>query len=99
MIFIDSTGQKETVYGSKPYAFYEVAILKLNSTATKRDYSKNLESIFSKYNTLTAKEFSELSGTPRAECEKLLNDHITLGYLEKLTTKNGSIWIKKNTSR
>ena len=96
MIFIDPTGQKEIVYGSKPYAFYEIAILKLNSTAKKTEYSKNLETLFSKYNTLTAKEFSELSGTPRAECEKLLNDHIKLGYLEKMTTKNGSIWTKKN---
>lgn len=99
MIFTDTTGQKETIYGSKPYAFYEITVLKLNSTATKIDYSKNLETIFSKYNTLTAREFSELSGTPRVECEKVLNDHVTIGYLEKLTTKNGSIWTKKNTSR
>lgn len=99
MIFMDTTGQRETVYGSKPYTFYEIAVLKLNSTAMKIDYSKNLETIFSKYNTLTAREFSELSGTPRVECEKVLNDHITIGYLEKLTTKNGSIWTKKNTSR
>jgi len=99
LIFTDTTGQKETVYGTKPYAFYEVAVLKLNSSATKIDYSKNLETLFSKYHSLTAKEFSELSGTPRAECEKLLNDHITTGYLEKLTTKNGSIWTLKNTSR
>ncbi len=97
MIFTDETGQKETVYGSKAYAFYEIAVLKLNSTATKSDYSKNLETLFSKYHTLTAKEFSELSGTPRAECEKLLNDQVALGNLEKLTTKNGSIWITKNS--
>lgn len=99
MFFIDTAGQKETVYGSKAYAFYETAVLKLHSTATKTEYSKNWETLFSKYHSLTAKEFSELSGTPRAESEKLLNELVVKGNLEKLNTKNGSIWTIKKTSR
>jgi putative protein-disulfide isomerase len=99
MFFIDTTGQKETVYGSKPYAFYETAVLKLHSTAAKSEYSKNWETLFAKYHSLTAKEFSELSGTPRAESEKQLNELVVKGNLEKLDTKNGSIWTVKNTGR
>ena len=52
--------------------------------------------LFSKYPSLTAKEFSELSGTPRRESEKQLNELVAKGKLEKLTTKNGSIWTVKN---
>lgn len=96
IFFIDATGQKETVYGSKPYVFYESAILKLHSKATKSEYYKNWEVLFSKYPSLTAKEFSELSGTPRAESEKQLNELVAKDKLEKLTTKNGSIWTVKN---
>ncbi len=99
IFFLDNSGNKEIVYGSKPYAFYETAILKLHSTAIKSEYSKNWETLFSKYHSLTAKEFSELSGTPRADSEKQLNELAAKGNLEKLTTKNGAIWTIKNTSR
>lgn len=96
MFFVDEKGNKEFVYGSKPYSFYEVAVLKLAPTAVKTEYKKNWEELFAKYQTLTAKEFSELSGTPRSESEKILNELVTQGKLEKNTTKNGSIWKRKN---
>ena len=95
VFFVDDSGNKEIVYGSRPYVFYEMAILKHNPNAIKREYSKNWETLFSKYPTLTAKEFSELSGTPRDESEKQLNELAVEGNLEKHTTKNGSIWKAK----
>jgi putative protein-disulfide isomerase len=99
MYFLDSLGNKEFVYGSKPYAFYETAILKLNADIKKTEYSKNWETLFAKYNSLTAKEFSELSGTPRVESEKILNELSDKGTLEKLTTKNGGVWKMTNIHR
>lgn len=96
IFFIDEAGNKETVYGSRPYAFYEMAILKLNPNTHKSEYSKNWETLFSIYPSLTAKEYAELSGTPRNESETFLNELSDKGTLEKLSTKNGSIWtIKK----
>ena len=92
LFFFDNLGNQEMVYGTRPYAFYEMAILKLNPNATKSEYSKTWEKLFSKYNSLTAKEFSELSGTPRSESERLLNDLSKNKELEKLSTKNGAIW-------
>ena len=99
MFFTDTTGQKEMVYGSKPYSTFESTLLKLFPTATKTSYDKTWNAVFSKYNSLTAKEFSELTGTPRNESEKYLDDLTAKGQLEKLTTKNGAIWTLKNTSR
>lgn len=99
IFFLDNSGNKEIVYGSKPYAFYETSVLKLYPTAVKSEYSKNWETLFTIYHSLTAKEFSELSGTPREESEKQLTNLVTIGELEKFTTKNGSIWTIKNTSR
>lgn len=92
IFFIDETGNQETVYGTRPYAFYEMAILKLNTNATKSEYSKNWKTLFSTYPTLTVKEFSELSGTPRNESERMLNKLTEKGTLKKFTTKNGSMW-------
>lgn len=100
VFFIDESGNKEFVYGTRPYAFYEMAILKLNPKASKSEYSKDWKTLFTKYATLTAKEFSELSGMPRNESEMVLNDLSDEGVLEKWTTKNGAIWkfIKHNTN-
>ncbi|MFZ1610282.1 MAG: ClpXP adapter SpxH family protein [Chitinophagales bacterium] len=92
IFFMDNAGNMETVYGSRPYAFYEMAILKLNPNTTKSEYSKNWETLFSKYHSLTAKEYAELSGTPRNESENKLNELSEKGTLKKFSTKNGSIW-------
>lgn len=89
---VDGDGNKEIVYGTRPYAFYEMAILKLNPNIVKSEYSKNWEALFAIYPTLTAKEYSVLSGTPREESEIELNDLVLNGNLERHTTKNGSIW-------
>ncbi len=97
LFFLDNSGNKEKVYGTKPYAFYEMAILKLNPSVTKNEYSKNWKTLFSSYQSLTAKEFSELSGTPRQESETVLNELSRAGTLDKLTTKNGALWTQKNT--
>ena len=99
MFFVDKSNNKEIVNGSKPYAFYEMAVLKLQPAAAKSEYQKNWETLFSKYKSLTAKEFSELSGTPRKESEAQLNQLSEQAKLEKLTTKNGSIWAVKSNSK
>jgi len=97
--FEDNSDNKEIVYGSKSYEFYENAILKLHQKAVKKEYSKNWEALFLKYNSLTAKEYSVLSETPRMEAEQQLNELNAKGNLEKWTTKNGSIWKLKNWDR
>ena len=92
IFFVDDAGNQEKIYGSKPYALYEAAILELSPNIEKSEYKKDWETLFTKYNSLTAKEFSVLSGMPRANSETKLNELTKLRKLEKLSTKNGSIW-------
>jgi hypothetical protein len=99
MFFTDKTGSKEIVYGSKPYEIVENTLLTLFPTASKTTYDKTWSSVFSKYYSLTAKEFSLLTGMERDASEKYLNDLTVNGKLDKLTTKNGAIWSLKNTNR
>ncbi|SFS73961.1 Predicted dithiol-disulfide isomerase, DsbA family [Zhouia amylolytica] len=98
MFFKNSDGKTEMVYGSRPYAAYENAILKLLPNAKKQMYDKSPEAIFLEYPTLTAKEFSELTETSREEAQKTLDEMTADGTLEKYTTKNGAIWKLINTS-
>ncbi|MCT4013320.1 DsbA family protein [Elizabethkingia anophelis] len=99
-IFIQNkSGERETIYGTKPYSFFETVILNLSSDVTKEQYNKNQEALFSKYNSLTAREYSELSGISRNESEKQLNELMDKGFLEKLMTKNGSLWIRKSSDK
>jgi len=95
LFFFDRSDNYEMVYGSKPYSFFEKAVLKLYPAAIKNEYPKNWEALFSTYHSLTAKEYSELSGTPRAESEEILNQLTEKEILNKFTTKNGAIWTLK----
>jgi putative protein-disulfide isomerase len=97
MFFTDSAGNREMVYGSKPYNTLENALLKVYPTASKTNYNKTWNSVFAKYHSLTANEFSVLTGIPRNECEKYLDNLEADKKLEKLNTKNGAIWTLKNT--
>ena len=92
LFFTDNNGSTEFVYGTKPYAFYEMAILKLAPSVLKAEYSKKWDALFTEHSTLTAREFTELSGSPRKESEQLLIDLTAKGLLMQTNTKNGSFW-------
>ncbi len=96
MFFVDGDGNRELVYGTKPYPFYETAVLKLNPSAEKKEYAKDVTSLFGVFDSLTAKEFSFLSGTRRDDAEGVLDGLVAEGKLEKTVTKNGSLWTKKS---
>lgn len=92
MFFIDTEGNTEKVYGAKPYSSYESALLKIHSKAVKTTYEKSWSFVFSKYPSLTAREFAELTGMPGNESERVLDELTAAGKLHKRTTKNGAIW-------
>lgn len=95
LFFINSTGHKEIVYGSRPYAAYEQALLKMSPQAVKQEYGKSWEELFKKYHSLTAREYAELSAKQRTISEQELNELSDKGVLAKLITKNGSLWTLK----
>ena len=99
LFFTDASGRTELVYGSKPYSAFEQTLLKLLPTATKQSYDKSWSFIFSKYNSLTAKEFSVLSGVSRNESENLLNELTGKQNLKKVTSKNGALWTLQKAGR
>jgi putative protein-disulfide isomerase len=95
MFFVDQDGNQEKVYGTKPYEVYENALLKQFPNAGKKPVDTNWENLFSKFNTLTSKEFSELANFDRQKTEVYLQNLADSGLIDKLNTKNGNLWIKK----
>jgi len=91
-IFISDGRETEFVYGSKPYIVYEGAMLKLLSGAEKRPYATDWEILFREYPTLTAKEFSVLSGEDRKKSETMLNQLVSDKKLVAIATKNGNLY-------
>jgi len=92
MFFVDSQGNTEKVYGTKPYSVYEDALLKQLPEASKREIDTDWKKLFTKYNTMTAREFAELSKTPRKQAEQMLHELVKSGNLSELPSKNGSLW-------
>ncbi|MGN6532370.1 MAG: ClpXP adapter SpxH family protein [Ginsengibacter sp.] len=92
MFFLDSFGSQEKVYGFKPYMVYEKAIEKIHPNARKHAYETDWKSLFSKYNTLASREFSELSGMPANDAKVYLQKLYKAGQLSKSESKNGVLW-------
>lgn len=92
MYFADAANNQKIVYGSKPYEAYEQAILELFPAAKKQAFDKSATALFTYYPTLTAKEFSILSGMTVSESITTLDKLYHEKYLKKTETKNGSLW-------
>ena len=92
LIFVGNNQQKETLYGAKPYASFEMLVAKMAPKSVKNNYAKDWKHLFGHYSSLTAREFAELAEMPRKEAESLLNQLTAEGVLEKFQTKNGALW-------
>jgi len=84
--------EREMIYGSKPYAHFELAIHKLAPGVQKNNYPLNWESLFHHYPGLCTREYSELSGVPMNVANTRLQELASEGKLEQFKTKNGSLW-------
>ena len=95
IFLIDEEGNRELVYGSKSYEHYREKLLNLIPGASPEWYNKDAENLFSKFPTLTVKEFSLLANMDRSLAEGHLEGFVEKERLQKLVTKNGALYIKK----
>lgn len=95
-IFIENEkGESVIVYGSQPYHDYEKAIKQVFPDAMKKYYDNSWEELFGRYATLTVREFQELAELSREEAQNQLEGLFNDGKLNKLETKNGSLYSVK----
>jgi len=91
IFFTDQEGNRLRIYGSKPYANYESALLGIFPDAKRKVINTEYESLFSHYPTMTVREFAELTGSDTEAARALLNTLADEGKIRRLTFKNGKL--------
>lgn len=94
-LFIGQGQHASILVGAKPYTQLKSLLLQQYPQLEALPYSTNWEFLFSKFPSLTAREFAELSGKERNQAEAELVELTTKGLLLQFKTRNGSIWRKK----
>ncbi|MBZ4034096.1 DsbA family protein [Flavobacterium sp. 17A] len=96
LFFADENQNKLTVYGSKPYASYENALLALFPEAKKKNIkNENPLALFDIFPTLAPKEYAVILDKSYSDAKIILERLHEKGLLDKKTIKNGSLYIKK----
>ena len=96
LFITDNLGNQELIYGFNTYETFENGVKKIHPKARKTEYKKDWKSLFENYPTLTTREFAELNESSFRQSEKALENLFQQNELTKLTTKNGTLWIRKN---
>lgn len=86
------SGQSEFVYGAKLYSEFEGALLKVHKEVKKESYSREWKNLFTNFNSMTTKEYADLSGISFNEAETFLNELANKKEITKLSTRNGNLW-------
>lgn len=94
--FGNNQGASKFIYGARSYDVFESYVLNLFPKAKKKNYDTSAEFLFKKFKTLTLREFSELSGLERQISKDLLEELYEFKWLDRLNTKNGDIFFKRN---
>ena len=95
LFFNDDSNNKHTLKGYKAYENFEEIILKLAPYALKEIINTSPYYLFSRFPTMTDKEFAYLSNITRPEAVEILIDLQFEGKLDKFESKNGVVWISK----
>jgi len=94
--FSDGNNNQLTVYGSKPYAAYENALIALFPDAKKKKIpNENTLSLFEIYPSLAPKEYAVIYNISYTEAEIILEKLYEKGKLNKKSIKNGSLYSLK----
>ncbi len=94
LIFTNAAGEQVPISGVRPYRMMEEAIKKLAPETSKSTFDPDWKALFSRFSSLTAREFAELSGIERKKAEQILQELAQLKQLKCFKTKNGNIWSK-----
>ncbi|MFY8019878.1 MAG: DsbA family protein [Bacteroidia bacterium] len=92
LILSNQNKQYLNLNGFQVYSNFESAILQLNPSAKKKEYSKTWEFLFQQFSSLTLREFAELSGQNMKESLAQLKVLTEQKKLTVFETKNGAIW-------
>ena len=94
-IFSNDAGERQLVYGARPYATFEEAVKKLMPAATPAPRPSTLPELFATHPSWCAEEVAVMLGITHAEALAQLQAAEKAGTVRAVHTRNGSVWRRK----
>lgn len=97
LLFVKGNVVEEILYGFKPYEEFEKRLKKIEPELQKKEYSKDWESLFAIYPTLTTQEFAVLSEISFENAKDVLLNLQRENKIQRQEIKNGDLWIYESS--
>ena len=94
MIFSNAEGQRQVVYGARSYGQLEEALKQLSPGVEGKPLPSSVNELFEIHPSWCAQEAALVLNTAPAEITLQLDSQVKAGTLQRLDTRNGSIWRK-----
>ncbi len=94
-IFSNAAGERQVVYGARPYAQFEAAVKQLLPSATHNTRPSALPELFALHHSWSAEEVAVMLGLTHEAALAMLRAAEGRGELSGVHTRNGSVWRQK----
>ncbi|HMU13325.1 MAG TPA: DsbA family protein [Flavobacteriales bacterium] len=91
-IFSNEAGERQLVYGARPYAQFEAAVKALKPDAKPASVPASLGNLFKRHTSWCAEEVAVMLGITHAAAEGVLKAAEARGELRAVHTRNGDVW-------
>jgi putative protein-disulfide isomerase len=91
-IFSNAAGERQLVYGARPYAQFEAAVKALAPNAVPAERPADLDALFRLHPSWCAEEVAVMLGIPHDQARAQLQAAEKAGGLRAMHTRNGSVW-------
>lgn len=95
LFFTNNSNDQHYIKGFQHYEKFEEIIYKLMPDAKKQEINTDPANLFSRFPTMTDKEFAFLTNTSKKDALLKLSELFENGSIGKYESKNGTIWINK----
>ena len=94
-IFSNDAGERQLVYGARPYSTFEAAVKTLKANAKPAAVPASLGDLFKVHASWCAEEVAVMLGISHAQAAEQLRAAEAKGELRVVDTRNGSVWHKR----
>ncbi len=91
-ILSNEAGERQLVYGARPYVQFEAAVKQLLPTAVRNALPSTLPELFALHHSWCAEEVAVMLGIAHEAALAMLKAAEDKGELSALHTRNGSVW-------
>jgi hypothetical protein len=91
-IFSNEVGERQLVYGARPYVQFEVAVKLLLPNVKAVALPASLDELFKMHASWCAEEVAVVLGITNERAQEQLKSAEAAGVIRAVHTRNGSVW-------